>query len=101
MTIVVQSNTEVRPNFRCAIATCIPRGMFITHCGINTQFSPAFFPLLPNISSTFEKAIISQNLISINWDLETNTEQCSDDTGKTLPLETEVQEGLQKAVLSL
>lgn len=76
--------------------------MFITHCGINTQFSPAFFPpLLPNTSSTFEKAIISQNLISINWDLEANTEQRSDHTGKTLPLETEAQEGLQKAVPSL
>lgn len=76
--------------------------MFITHCGINTQFSPAFFPpLLPNTSSTFEKAIISQNLISINWDLEANTEQRSDHTGKTLPLETEAQEGLQKVVLSL
>lgn len=53
------------------------------HCGINTRLSPHFF-LLPNTSSTFEEAIIiSENLISMSWDVEANSEQYTHHTGKT------------------
>lgn len=70
--------------------------MFTTHCGINTQISAAFF-LLPNTSSTFEKAIIiSENLISTSWDVEESAERCSDHTGKAPLPKTESQQGLQE-----